>query len=722
MRPLDAGRSRLILTLALLALHGDSGAALAGQAADGPLPPIAPKELAARIRQSRDRYDDVGLFEVAFDEVRDTNSGNAADQKPILVIFHGLARFASNGVQWRAEHDGKIPSAGSTRLSPDHWVTGFDGSRLYDWQISHQRVILYETHHTPRHWSPRNLIWERADGLIELLEGAGPPARPVAIRSEVVDGRPCYIVEVGKAGDEFQGRHVISPGQGHLPVRTIQRWKGKPYVTYELNDLREVAPGLWAPGRIEFDWQNLHRDGTTSPEIRRSIRVVDYRPHAAVNPAALAFDLPHDVTVTDPRLGVSYFNDPWWPEVGPLLRERFDWPRTDLSALGELRVGSDRSLDDRPSPPLRVANWLRGEPPQAAAPKGKVVVLLFGDSTADTRLRLAPALKKLVATYRPTGLEAMVIVPPGADVDAVRQAAEAYDMNYAIGVDSPGKDGQGQTAVAYGIKSTPTAVLIDREGKVRAREGEKLSEVLPPLLAGASGAQPQPALSFQRPEIPQDALQAVGKVFDEGVSRSLAAHPEGEITCRVVDAQGQAIPGARVSVRLGLTVLVAPDWGAFWATGYRKPLGRDGSTGPEGQLVIGGLCKGTYTVKAEAPGKAWAERKVSLGTSTDTASTEIVLPRGLTIAGRVLDEEGEPVPGATIEADQWAVTEDGRTTITNCPWLKPATVDAEGRFRFADLPGGLYSFEVTAPGFQKKELRNVTAGKENLSVTLKRSE
>src|SRR5262245_28833972 len=109
MRRLDPGRSRLLLSLALLASWGDPGAAPAGQAVGAPLPPIAPKELAARIREARDRYDDLCLFEVMFDEVCDTNPHQGDAETPILVIFHGTARYASDGVQWRAEYDGKIP-------------------------------------------------------------------------------------------------------------------------------------------------------------------------------------------------------------------------------------------------------------------------------------------------------------------------------------------------------------------------------------------------------------------------------------------------------------------------------------------------------------------------------------------------------------------------------------------------------------------------------------
>ncbi len=54
----------------------------------------------------------------------------------------------------------------------------------------------------------------------------------------------------------------------------------------------------------------------------------------------------------------------------------------------------------------------------------------------------------------------------------------------------------------------------------------------------------------------------------------------------------------------------------------------------------------------------------------------------------------------------------------SCEWLKPATADSDGRFRFADLPRGRYTFQIKAPGFLPLDLEKIPAGTEGLRAML----
>ena len=158
------------------------------------------------------------------------NQGNADEQKPILVIFHGHIRFASNGVQWRAEYDGKRVRARSTQLAPDHWITGFDGSRYYDWQVGQHRVTLYETHHSPKQWTARNLFWNESDVLIDLLEKparAGIPRRDQD-RDRRRQGVLCRRGGQGRRRRADALRHFAEPGLPADPSKPANRREDLP--------------------------------------------------------------------------------------------------------------------------------------------------------------------------------------------------------------------------------------------------------------------------------------------------------------------------------------------------------------------------------------------------------------------------------------------------------------------------------------------------------------
>ncbi len=250
----------------------------------------------------------------------------------------------------------------------------------------------------------------------------------------------------------------------------------------------------------------------------------------------------------------------------------------------------------------------------------------------------------------------------------------------------------------------------------------RIVETLIPLLKAAGAGDVKP-ISLETSRLPNDALRACELLFKMKAKEALDADPPGRIRCRIVDEHGQPLAGANVHATLQLTVLTISTPGGYLAASYPQALDRfRATTGPDGQLELQGLCKGVYIVKAEAPGRAWAERKAILNPALDAASVEIVLKPGLTITGVIRDEQGQPIRGATVTTTQWEYQEDGRTTTTtSCDWVTPAAFDSKGRFRFVDLPSGHYTFEIKAPQFQPVQVEKVPAGTRDVTVTLKRS-
>ena len=326
----------------------------------------------------------------------------------------------------------------STRLNPDRWSTGFDGVQLYDRQISRNELILGEAHFSAEQWTPRSLFWNRSEELIQLLEETNRDKSSLAIEQRVVDGLTCYVVKASNPTVGWGGETVVSPRQGYLLIRRIQTWKGRPTTTYDLHDLHETVPGLWAPGRIDYESLKYGKDGAAGIGDRRRIRVAAYQPGAVVPPTAFALDLPYDVDVVDRRSGIAYHNDPWWPEIGGMLREKYDWPKCDLSPLRNLSSPSDKKLENRPAPPLHVARWLNSQPRDLAALRGRVVLLEFWNTADSFRRPLIAALKKLYVTYHPSGLEMIAIHAPTDDPEVIQRFIQEYGIAYPVAIDSPG--------------------------------------------------------------------------------------------------------------------------------------------------------------------------------------------------------------------------------------------------------------------------------------------
>ena len=191
-----------------------------------------------------------------------------------------------------------------------------------------------------------------------------------------------------------------------------------------------------------------------------------------------------------------------------------------------------------------------------------------------------------------------------------------------------GRGPWGVTAEAYGSHDWTCAFLIDTEGKIHSvgpvsHNGGRVVEALVPLLQKA-GARDVKTISIESPRLPDDAYKALEDLFQSKAKEALDADPQGRITGRIVDAQGQQIAGATVRANLQLTVLSLSNPGVSRVIAYRAPDERfTAAAGPDGRFELSNLCKGEFSIKVEAPGKAWSERTFVIAPDFTSAPLDI---------------------------------------------------------------------------------------------------
>lgn len=159
------------------------------------------------------------------------------------------------------------------------------------------------------------------------------------------------------------------------------------------------------------------------------------------------------------------------------------------------------TLQGRPMPPLREAEWIGAKPKPADLRSGKVLLLFFwAHWCADCKAEV-PIIAKLAAEFEPKGL--IVIAPtrlygytaqqenapPAVELPFIEKVYQRYYStipNAQVPVDS----GNFQR---FGASTTPTIVLVDRQGIVRlynpgVMDEAALRAAIEPLLAGRQTA------------------------------------------------------------------------------------------------------------------------------------------------------------------------------------------------------------------------------------------
>jgi protocatechuate 3,4-dioxygenase beta subunit len=156
------------------------------------------------------------------------------------------------------------------------------------------------------------------------------------------------------------------------------------------------------------------------------------------------------------------------------------------------------------------------------------------------------------------------------------------------------------------------------------------------------------------------------------------------ISGRVLNTEGKPISGAVVSATAGGT--------AAGSDGHRGGAMQDQSD-PDGSFLIEGLDPGTYTITAAAPGYRNATvPPVTIANESDVPAVDVRLEAGRTVRGRVLDANGNPIPGAMVMAAASGGPPSGRDAM-------PATSDVNGTFLVTAPADGPIDLTAVAGGF-----------------------
>ena len=160
--------------------------------------------------------------------------------------------------------------------------------------------------------------------------------------------------------------------------------------------------------------------------------------------------------------------------IAYLRRELAAFGPTSLAERIEKNINL-LGLVGRTAPPLEETNWLGPEPASLAALRGRPVLLFFWAHWCPDCKAEAPALAEIARVYSPKGL---VLIGPTRLYGYAAQgddATPAQEMRYVDLVRRQFYSGLRDMAVpvsaanfrAYGASTTPTLVLLDRNGIVR---------------------------------------------------------------------------------------------------------------------------------------------------------------------------------------------------------------------------------------------------------------
>lgn len=559
-----------------------------------------PQQLIAGIEQAMQRFLSVE-YSAEYEGLRDRNGFGSGEKLVSVIERTGGYRYRSDGRRWFVDEHSLAPpiAVKPENGSPDWWLnqglSGFDGNVHY--MREGDVVTLGEDSLAVERRAPHRVFWEIGKNWSWLKSALVSPSAEVK-DYPVIDGHVCVNVVSERTlsdGTKFQYVIVISPEQSFLPISCEIRRNGELDTTWTMEDLAQTDDGLWYPGTIVTEYANPF----PTKSMRLTITEFDVRNNFADED--FAYSVPAGVDVVDYPGGMVYFNDPWWPELKTLLRERFDYPTPWLSPTDEMGSYADGAIDGRPAPAIEAGEWINGDPGGWDRPgRDYTVLFFFGGRPISPTPKWLAGLTALQQKYGEGGLELMgVVTSEGAE--GAKQTAREFGLTFPIAVaaESERRGSYGKPHDAFGLQSYAGVFVIDPDGIVHTVDPQRAEGKEPgrlePLIQFLMGL---PAEEFARPDegLSQPQWQAVVNEWKQLRAASPAnARMSGRVT---LDRAGPAaIDFENVKVTL---FPMLPIVSGHTPYGHTRQLINDEfltvACDADGRFEFTGLRKGTYSL------------------------------------------------------------------------------------------------------------------------------
>ncbi|HWB11958.1 MAG TPA: TlpA disulfide reductase family protein [Pirellulales bacterium] len=314
------------------------------------------------------------------------------------------------------------------------------------------------------------------------------------IEDETVNGLTCAKLRLGSLiGDEIEPKHQffflwLARDRNYLPVRAQHVeliWSDRiPTSDARVDDLREIAPGLWFPYHVvELAHDSWGGDGMGSGQV-----LINWRRERQVEKLDLELDAPDELFAPEAAAGTwVYVSDDASHRIGrfrprdngvPSLADgkfavmaetaRVDWHDQQDQ---KRRQAAQDALVGTPFPDFGDGTWLNGPPQTMKSLAGKVLLVEFwaewAQSSEQDLKSLAAASPGLVAD----GVTVVAIHTAGSDPQDIRDFADEARLDCPVYVDRPEQGGStrwGSLFDKLAVIVLPHAFVVDRQGTIVA--------------------------------------------------------------------------------------------------------------------------------------------------------------------------------------------------------------------------------------------------------------